>query len=133
MEIEDAKEVLKNIVIDSYEWFCLDCPFKSNFDDKGFSCLNCHSKAVNVLLKRIEELERQVKIKDEYCQLLIDIGIDYDGYREAKSLMGLIDELMSYARYAIDNDDKRAIYDSCRGGEWIKTNILHEKVEEIED
>lgn len=43
------------------------------------------------------DLERQIKIKDKYCQLIINLGFDYDGFNTVDSLKGLIDELVSYA------------------------------------
>lgn len=37
----------------------------------------------------------------DYLELISDLAIDYDGLREAESLMGLIDEMAKYAREAI--------------------------------
>ena len=55
--------------------------------------------------EKIESLERKLKNKDKWCQLIIDIGFDYDGYRKADSLMKLIDELVTYSQYARDDYD----------------------------
>ena len=55
-------------------------------------------------------LERQIKIKDEWCQLIIDLGSDYDGCNTVESLKGLIDELVDYAHKAIVCDDVSVVY-----------------------
>ena len=74
-----------------------------------------------------QELERKIKIKDEYLRLIHDIGFDYDGYNTVESLKGLIDELIDYANKAYKCDDKSIIY---TGGNNKKFNILMEEVEE---
>lgn len=40
------------------------------------------------------------------CELIVDLGFDYDGYRDSKNLMELIDELCSYAGDCIKLLDK---------------------------
>ena len=55
-------------------------------------------------------LDEQIKLKNAYCQLIVDLGFDYDGYNSVESLKSLIDELVNYAQKAIDNDNKTAIY-----------------------
>lgn len=72
------------------------------------------------------DLERQIKIKDEYCQLIINLGFDYDGFNTVDSLKGLIDELVSYAKRAIECDDKEAIYVNGKGE---RDNILGEPID----
>ena len=47
---------------------------------------------------KIKQLESVIDEAIKKIQLLIDIGFDYDGYRQADSLMTLIDELVSYAK-----------------------------------
>lgn len=56
--------------------------------------------------KEIEELKRQIKIKDEYFHLIWMIGCDYDGYETPKGLKSIIDELVEYANYGAKNDDE---------------------------
>jgi len=56
--------------------------------------------------KEIEELKRQIKIKDEYFHLIWMIGCDYDGYETPRGLKSIIDELVEYANYGAKNDDK---------------------------
>lgn len=75
--------------------------------------------------KRIEELERQTKIKDAYNKLLVDIGFDYDGCEEAESLKSVIDDLVDLAKKAIENNDTYGIY-GLVGGKTL--NILFEEV-----
>lgn len=70
--------------------------------------------------------DRQIKLKNAYCQLIIDLGADYDGYNSLDSLKSLIDELVDYAHKAINNDDKAVIYIN---GDEHKENILMEKIE----
>lgn len=72
------------------------------------------------------DLERQVKLKDAYCQAIINLGFDYDGFNTVESLKGLIDELVSYAQRAIECDDKGIAYVNSKG-EHI--NILGEKID----
>ena len=72
-------------------------------------------------------LERQIKIKDEWCQLIIDLGFDYDGCNTVESLKGLIDELVDYAHKAISCDDVSVVY---VGADDKKSNILLENIKE---
>lgn len=72
------------------------------------------------------DLERQIKIKDKYCQLIIDLGFDYDGFNTVDSLKGLIDELVSYAQRAIECDDKGIVYVNGKGE---RDNILGEPID----
>lgn len=71
------------------------------------------------------DLERQIKIKDKYCQAIIDLGFDYDGFNAVDSLKGLIDELVLYAQRAVECDDKGVMYID---GEGRRRNILGEEV-----
>lgn len=73
------------------------------------------------------DLERQIKIKDKWCQLIIDIGFDYDGFNTAESLKGPIDELVDYAHKAIICDDVSVVY---VGADDKKSNILLEDIKE---
>ena len=72
-------------------------------------------------------LERQVKIKDKWCQLIMDLGFDYDGLNTVESLKGLIDELVDYAHKAIICDDVSVVY---VGADDKKSNILLEDIRE---
>ena len=71
------------------------------------------------------DLEKKLKIKDEYLRLIIEIGFDYDGYNDADNLKGVIDELVKYAKKALNNDDSSIIY----SGTNKKYNILNEELE----
>lgn len=57
------------------------------------------------LKEKTEYLKSKIENKDRWCQLIADIGYDYDGYRDSKNLMALIDELVRYALYSRDNYD----------------------------
>ena len=72
-------------------------------------------------------LDEQIKLKNAYCQLIVDLGFDYDGYNSVESLKSLIDELVNYAQKAIDNDNKTAIYVDEDGHE---QNILLEDIKD---
>ena len=76
--------------------------------------------------KEIEQLKRQIKIKNKYCQLIYDIGFDYDGYEKPNDLKMIIDELVSYSIDAINSDDKKVMYEDSNG---IKSNILMEEID----
>ena len=80
-------------------------------------------------MDELEQLKRQIKIKDEYLSLIIGIGFDYDGEdRNIEGLKSVIDQLVDYARKAIDNDDKSPIYGI--GDDVPKRNILLEEIKE---
>ncbi len=74
----------------------------------------------------MKDLERKLKIKDGYLDLIVGIGFDYDGYDDANSLKGIIDEIVGYARKALKNDDNSIIYS---GIDNTKYNILNEELE----
>ena len=73
----------------------------------------------------IEELKRQIEIKDKFCGLITALGFDYDGFNTADELKGLIDTIVDYANKAIQCDDKSPIYVN---GDDKPLNILLEKV-----
>ena len=73
----------------------------------------------------IKELERQIDIKDRYCDMIWCLGVDYDGYETPEGLKSLIDELVDLAKKAAKNDDKYAMYEGC-GDKYY--NILNEDV-----
>ena len=70
--------------------------------------------------------DRQIAIKDKYMQLIIDLGCDYDGWNDVDHLKGLIDELVSYARYGIECNDKQVMF---RGLDNSAYNILDEEID----
>lgn len=80
------------------------------------------------LINKIEQLQRQIRIKDKWCQLIIDIGFDYDGCNKVESLKKLINELVEYSYRAIKNDDTTVAY--VGGGDGKKLNILSEEIKE---
>lgn len=62
-------------------------------------------KKNNQLKEKNEYLKSKIENKDRWCQLIADIGYDYDGFNEVESLKALIDELIKYALYSRDNYD----------------------------
>ena len=81
-------------------------------------------------IKELEKKDREIQIKNNYLDLIWQIGYDYDGLNKVESLKELIDELVDYAIKAKKNDDKSVIYEGNRGKEIINQNILFEKVDE---
>lgn len=57
------------------------------------------------LKEKVDYLKSKCENKDKWCQLIADIGYDYDGYRQTDSLMGLIDEIVKYAIWSRDDYD----------------------------
>lgn len=77
---------------------------------------NYISNKYQELQKENEQLKEKVKYqknkidnKDNWCQLIADIGFDYDGCNTIESLKGLIDELVRYALNSRDNYDYEEI------------------------
>lgn len=62
-------------------------------------------KKNNQLKEKNEYLKSKIENKDKWCQLIADIGYDYDGFNQVESLKALIDELVKYALYSRDNYD----------------------------
>lgn len=62
-------------------------------------------KKNNQLKEKNEYLKSKIENKDKWCQLIADIGYDYDGFNQVESLKALIDELVQYALYSRDNYD----------------------------
>ena len=77
-----------------------------------------------LLQQENQQLKRQIEIKDKWCQLIIDLGIDYDGYTQSDSLKLLIDDLVKYASNSIKADDKTIAYTNGLSN----FNILEEEI-----
>ena len=79
-----------------------------NPEDLTLMFMYCDEKAkdkIKDLNEKVDYLKNKCENKDKWCQLIADIGYDYDGYRQADSLMKLIDELVKYAIWSRDNYD----------------------------
>ena len=61
------------------------------------------------LKEKVKYQKNKIDNKDKWCQLIVDIGFDYDGYDTIESLKGLIDELVRYALNSRDNYDYEEI------------------------
>ena len=103
-------------------------------DINKYRCIHLADKGSgDELCKAIEEikaLERQIKIKDAYCNMIYMLGVDYDGFNTVESLKSLIDELVNCAKRAYRSDDKYVVGESF-GGKCY--NILYEEVEKPEN
>lgn len=104
-------------------------------DDGGTAYYGTVNKQYNndleTVLNLVEQQERELKIKDEYLQLIHDIAFDYDGFNTVESLKELIDELVGLVNKAYKNDDKSVIYTGAGGNN--RYNILHELIEGEEE
>lgn len=72
------------------------------------------------------DLERKIKIKDNYFQLIIDLGFDYDGFNDSEKLKLLIDELVRYANLGLSSNDTESMTIDENRREF---NILGEELE----
>ena len=79
---------------------------------------------IDKLEQENKQLKRDINIMQNYLQLIIDIGYDYEGYNDVKNLKELIDELCKYALYGKNLDDKKIVASSCE----IYYNILGEEI-----
>ena len=62
-----------------------------------------HLQQENKQLKeKVEYLKERKENSEKWCQLIADIGFDYDGYNDSENLKQLIDELVQYAIYCRD-------------------------------
>ncbi len=79
---------------------------------------------------KIKDLERKLAIKDACCQMIMDMGFDYDGWGDIKAgLKNLVDELVYYAKLGKEGNDKVKIY---QNGFDKAENILMEEIEDYE-
>ena len=82
--------------------------------------------------EKIKDLERKLKIKDEYMELIRDILYDYDGYYDEETKKGsieglasLVDLTIEYLGYSLKANDKKEMYQNAKGE---KLNILFEEL-----
>lgn len=52
---------------------------------------------------------KQLKTKQDCLQEIVDISVDYDGYRTAEKLMELIDEMQAYACWGLKLEQQSVI------------------------
>ena len=71
------------------------------------------------------QLVRDREIMENYFQLIIDLGYDYDGFNDSESLKGLIDSLVQYACDGKKACDDKVVY--VNGDK--KYNVLNEEIE----
>lgn len=73
-----------------------------------------------------DKLERQIKIKNKYFQMIIDYGFDYDGFNDVSNLKQLIDDIVEFSKAGLDCNDKKVVYINRNGKK--KYNILDEEL-----
>lgn len=115
-EKENLTHIVANKIIKDYD---IETPLKDELNTERLKSIG--------LKNEIEELKRKIEIKDRWCQLIWDIGCDYDGYNDADNLKKIIDELVNYSNKAISCDDTTVVYSS---GDGKKENILFEEITE---
>lgn len=135
-------EVVKNISnekLDYYREHIDECPIdilrvlyteKAESEAYLYDAYQDAGKKMFEYAEEADKLKRQVDIKNAYCNLIHMIGVDYDGLNSIGSLKSLIDELVSYAKRAVKNDDKYIVAESLNNKGY---NILHEEVEKPEN
>ena len=69
------------------------------------------------LKEKIEYLKNQKENKDNWFQLIADIGFDYDGYNDVENLKHLIDELVKFALNGRDNYKYEDIFEEIEKGD----------------
>lgn len=127
IRLDQTKKVFKaladfiNNESGSYRYLIYD---KLGFKYEDYAELIAGMTITNAIVK-LEDLQREIEIKNEYLVLMVDLAYDYDGFNTVEGLKGLIDELRKYASYALDNNDKIPIY---RDGNENDFNILHERI-----
>lgn len=81
---------------------------------------------INEKDKKIDWLNDLIKIMENYFELIVDLGYDYDGLETTGDLMNLMDELVRYASLGRAYNITEPIYENSGK----KYNILHEELKE---
>ena len=82
-------------------------------------------------MNNIEELERNLAIKEAYIEMIIDKCIGYDGNTTYKGMKDLADEILIYAKLARDNNDKEICFiDGHNKGYNIIKELVKEDINE---
>lgn len=129
IRLDQTKKVFKvladfiNDESGSYRYLIYD---KLGFKYEDYAELISGMTITNAIVK-LEDLQREIEIKNAYLDLIYGLIFDYDGFNTVEGLKGLINELRKYASYALDNNDKIPIYIDGDGND---LNILHEKIGE---
>lgn len=71
-------------------------------------------------------MDKRIEIMERYFEIIIDLGFDYDGFEQADSLKGLIDELVRFAKLGRICNTTEPIFECANK----KYNILHEELKE---
>lgn len=73
-------------------------------------------------------MDNRIEIMEKYLELIYDLGYDYDGCNDVKSLKGLIDEMCRLASLGRACNVSEPIYVDGKGN---KLNILLEEPKDI--
>lgn len=134
--MDDKVKKISEEMLEYYRKHIYECPIdilRVLYAEKDAD-LCAANQIVGEQIDIIKELERKIDIKDEYCNIIWCLGVDYDGYETPEGLKSLIDELVTLAKRAVKNDDKYAMYEGCGSQNSTKYyNILHEEVEKTKE
>lgn len=129
IRLDQTKKVFKaladfiNNETGTYRYLIYD---KLGFKYEDYAELISGMTITNAIVK-LEDLQREIDIKNAYLDLIYGLIFDYDGFNTVEGLIGLIDNLKIYVSYALENNDKIAVYRDMNGNDF---NILHEKIGE---
>ncbi len=108
------------------------------FNKTDIEAIDFIIKETQELKKQLEEYKEQIRIKDEYLSIILDLANNYkindldlwllavyedDSFNTVKGLKSLVKNIGRYAKYALDSEDEETIYLNCYGQ---KLNILKE-------
>lgn len=74
---------------------------KTNHDKRTFKQSRTEAKKIYYQRQTLNRLEKENENLKKWLTLIKDIGFDYDGYNDIDNLKSLIDELVSYSKYAL--------------------------------
>ena len=95
MELAEAKKVLNTLKNDME--LCVS-GWHGRLDRK-------ETEAIDTVLNELEKVQKENAIKNDNLSMIGALGADYDGFEQAESLKGLIDDMVSYARAGMKNEE----------------------------
>lgn len=88
-----------------YIWLSKNERKQYDYEDYLLNKIEQLEKENKQLKEKVDYLKNKCENKDKWCQLIVDIGYDYDGYVRSDNLMKLMDELVKYAIWSRDDHD----------------------------
>ena len=84
------------------------------------------SDLISIQNDEIDRLKKIIIIMEKYFELIVDLGLDHDGFNESEDLKTLIDELVRFAGLGRAYNTTECIYINKNK----KYNILNEEIKE---